>query len=64
MDIYDQATEREEQERDIALNIIRSRKPVLEYKGQCFNCDANVAQPQLFCDVDCRDDWHKRNRNK
>lgn len=66
MDIYDQATVREEQERDIALNSIRNRKPVLEFKGACFNCDAVLHAPmrQLFCDCDCRDDWTKRNRNK
>ena len=64
MDIYDQATVREEQERDIALKSIRSRHRELQHVGACHNCEAVLEAPKIFCDADCRDDWHKRTRNK
>lgn len=63
-DIYDQATEREEKERELCLALARSNNQKLLPKGECFNCSEALAPPCLFCDVDCRDDWQRRNPNK
>lgn len=63
-DESDLATEREEIARNAALYAVRERaasKPALIHIGACHNCDAVVDEPLLFCDVDCRDDWQKRN---
>ncbi len=35
------------------------RKPVLIPVGRCYNCDEEVDKG-LFCDADCRDDYHRR----
>ena len=64
MDIYDQATVREEQERDIALRTIRSRNRELIHSGTCHNCVAEIPAPKIFCDAECRDDWQKRIKSK
>lgn len=66
MDIFDQATEQEEQAREVALNNVRNRKPILQPSGVCFNCRAPLSMHHkakaCFCDADCRDDWQKRNK--
>lgn len=64
MDIYDQATMKEEQERDALLAMTRSRQPSIVPKGCCYNCNEKLRRPQLFCNADCRDDWQLRNPNK
>jgi len=63
-DIYDQATEKEEQERMLSLQAVRSRQPSILPKGHCYNCDLSLDDRSLFCDGDCRDDWQARNPNK
>ena len=58
-DIYDQATAREEQDRELALQNLRySAKPLPH--GVCNNCEASCAG--AFCDQDCREDWEARQR--
>ena len=66
-DIYDQATEREEQDRALALKI---RLPTLKACGACHNCGELVTHGLLFCRPDpgieesCRDDWEQREAAK
>lgn len=56
MTLDDQASDREEQFREAAL---QTRKPeVPKATGRCLNCDEPT--PGRFCDTDCRDDWQKR----
>lgn len=58
-DIYDQATAREEQDREIALQNLRySAKPLPH--GVCNNCGASCVG--AFCDADCRSDVEVRER--
>lgn len=58
-DIYDQATAREELERELALQQTRySAKPLPH--GTCNNCEASCVG--AFCDQDCREDWETRQR--
>lgn len=62
-DIYDQATEREEKDRDLCLKYYRKPVPHIPVRGYCLNCLDPVYNGS-FCDNDCRDDWEKRNNDK
>lgn len=58
-DIYDQATAREELERELALQQMRySARPLPQ--GDCNNCGASCVG--AFCDADCREDYEIRER--
>ena len=60
-DVYDQATYQEELMRERALEAARKVKPTIWPTGYCHNCDEFLRSgDHLFCDVDCRDDWQKR----
>jgi hypothetical protein len=61
-DIYDQATEREEKERELAIAAARRSAPVLPFIGVCHNCQAPTAPSVRFCDSDCLADYEKRKR--
>ncbi len=64
MDIYDQATLKEEQEREVLLAMMRNRAPSIYPSGMCHNCNSALQDTRhLFCDADCRDDWQARNPN-
>ena len=57
MDVSDNATLREEQEREIAMQRMRhSAKPLPQ--GECNNCGASCIG--AFCDADCRNDYERR----
>ena len=56
-DVSDNATVEEARHLALALSI---RKQELTPKGACYNCHESI--DTLFCDVDCREDWEKRNR--
>lgn len=60
MDIIDQAAEREQMDRDLALAAARNHAPALVPCGVCFNCEASVPAGADFCDSDCRDDYERR----
>ena len=55
MDISDQATEREEQERARALSQRRPSGP--PPCGQCHYCGEGVGSDLRFCDADCARDF-------
>jgi len=60
-DIFDQATEREIQEREIALSLARAQKRTIEATGFCLSCGEKVTEEKRWCDSTCRDDWEKWN---
>ena len=64
MDIFDQATEREEKDRALAMKIASQSAPALPYCGCCYNCGATTPPSVRFCDKDCCDDYQKRERAK
>lgn len=64
MDIFDQATEREEQERERAIAAARAPVHVLPFTGVCHNCDAPLAPSMRFCDAFCCEDFERRERFK
>ena len=58
-DIYDQATAREEQDRELALQNLRySAKPLPQ--GECNLCGASCVG--CFCDIDCQGQYEKEQR--
>lgn len=61
-DIYDQAAEREERDRERAIAAARASSAALPFVGACYNCDSIVPDGHRFCDIDCRDDWERRQR--
>lgn len=72
-DLYDQASDREEHDRDLA--IARARIPVSEMpppSDTCLNCgdsvpDADAAGEAIahrWCCVECFDDWTARRARK
>lgn len=60
MDIYDQATFREEQERERSIAAARKNNQALQSKGACHWCDEVVDADKRFCDSDCRDMWQRQ----
>ena len=57
-DIFDQATEREEQERERAIAAARKPVSVVPFTGFCHNCDEPVEAH--FCDRECHRDYEYR----
>lgn len=58
-DDIDRAQDREMLDRVLAIQA--AAVPALTAVGVCHNCDASVPPGAKFCDIDCRDDWQKRN---
>lgn len=59
-DIYDQATMREEQERERSIAAVRRQNQTLAPTGACHWCDEVVKGDKRFCDADCRDMWQRQ----
>lgn len=57
-DIYDQASEQEQQDRDLAIAAQRKRTNLLP-TGSCYFCDSLLRDGVLFCDADCRTDYER-----
>lgn len=45
-----------------AMNNVKKQNLRLQSNGFCHNCEENVDAGQVFCDVDCREDYEKRKR--
>lgn len=39
-----------------------AKKRELHPNGHCHECDEDVPEERLFCDIDCRDTYEKRRR--
>lgn len=63
-DIYDQASERETLDRELAIKeaLRTSSANRLHPKGRCYNCEEPVSHGGLFCDADCSADHELRQR--
>ncbi len=59
--IDDKATEFEERDRALALQLRRPVGPAA--CGACFNCGAPLAADARWCDIDCHEDWARRVAN-
>lgn len=65
-DIYDQATDREMADRELAIKAALQRIEAgkLQPRGTCHNCDEPLQPTALFCDADCSADHELRIRAK
>ena len=57
-DVFEQASEREQLERDLAIRYSRKIN-ALPYTGACDFCEKSLPKPLRFCDSFCRDDHQK-----
>lgn len=57
-DDADRAEEQEQMLRQVAMATRRRDGPA--FTGFCANCGEPIAPPLRWCDVECRDDWTKR----
>lgn len=62
VDVFDQATEREEKAREAAISEVRYQVHLLPYLGYCYYCDSPTPANHNFCDRFCRDDWDKEQK--
>lgn len=58
-DLFDQASMREEQDRELCIGMARRAAESVPATGRCHWCDASVPPGYKFCDSDCRDDWER-----
>lgn len=56
-DIFDQASEREQLERDLAISSARKFTPSAQATGHCLWCNAELKGGRRWCDAECREDW-------
>lgn len=61
-DIYDQATKREEQDRELALTYRKPEGPPA--CGACYYCGETVKGDRRFCDKTCADDYRYAEERK
>ena len=55
-DIYDQATDKEMRDRDLAIKAARSQNKPIEFTGRCLSCE-EIIDKGRFCDAACREDY-------
>lgn len=58
-DVFDQASDREEQDRQLCIGMARRVVQELPAVGRCHWCEEIVAPGHKFCDSDCRDGWER-----
>lgn len=61
-DMFDKATETEEQFRNQAIDNIRKNAGQSRHLGRCLCCNAQVENNGLFCNIDCREDYELTQR--
>ena len=60
-DDIDNACEREQQDRERAIQQARVNTIVIAATGYCLECDEEVTKDKRWCDQDCRDTWQRWN---
>ena len=63
-DVFDQASEREERDREAAIAAQRNRTAVLTDIGHCYFCGETHSDGRRFCDADCRDGYERQEKMK
>ena len=54
-DFYDQSSDREMADRELAIKISRSNNMPLKFTGHCLFCNESLTAGR-FCSVECRND--------
>lgn len=56
-DVFDQATEKEERDRDLAIRAARSKNQPIKYTGHCLYCNAELVIGRFCPQEDCGEQW-------
>jgi hypothetical protein len=62
-DIYDQATDKEMRDRELAIKAARSQNKAIEFTGRCLSCEEHIDKGR-FCDAACREDFELAEKMK
>ena len=57
-DIFDQASDSEQMDRDLAIRSAREAAPDAPVTGHCLWCNAELTDQRRWCDQWCREDWN------
>jgi hypothetical protein len=61
-DDFDRASDLEQTDRDLAIERVRSQSRIFEHTGFCLNC--REPSKKRFCNIDCRNDYEKRQNDR
>lgn len=63
-DVYDQAQEREERDRELALAFARDKahRARMPLRMTCYYCADELDAPGRFCNAPCRDDFERETK--
>ncbi len=61
-DIYDQATEREEQHRELSIKQARALNQPIKYTGFCLSCNERLEIGRFCSGGECKEDWEREQR--
>lgn len=56
-DIYDQASDREQIDRDLAIASARKNTGTAKATGHCLWCNESLELGKRWCDAECREFW-------
>lgn len=59
-DLIDRAAAHADAMREAAIVSARRGAPSLPARGECFNCEAPLANGLRFCDTYCMEDWQRQ----
>lgn len=59
-DDFDRASDREQKERELAIEAARKRVALMPFIGACYFCGEDLKDGRRFCDSDCRDLYQSR----
>lgn len=60
MDDADRAQAESDRALQSAIERVRIKPRTLPYTSYCWNCGLRIQSPRRWCDIDCRDDWERR----
>lgn len=63
-DLIDRAAAHADAIREAAIAAARAASPALVARGQCYNCEAQLANGLRFCDTYCMEDWQRQSDAK
>jgi len=61
-DMFDKASDTEEQFRSLAIEEIRKNIGKTKYTGRCLCCNAQIETKGMFCSCECREDYELNQR--
>ena len=63
-DIFDNAQELEQYQRDLAIKEARSRNQPMKFTGRCLSCNSEIEKIGRFCDAECREQFELEQKVK